>query len=472
MPETHFLSDGFISSTKKHLGGRLCVNGVCYGVLAVLISTVPVHAADYPEKPVKVVVPFAPGGGSDTFVRIVQGVVQSEGLLEQRLVVINRPGAGGTIGSQFAKDAEPDGYTILNLHDGILSARHAGQTEYGPEAFEPIAATGRTGSMVCVKAGSRWTSLPQLLKAARDQPNTITFAANLGALSHFAGLKLESAFDGAGFRYVPTGGGAKRFGDLIGEHVEVSVFAVAEYAQFKDGGLQAIAFLDTERHPAFPDVRTAREDDIDVVWDLIQYWWAPKGTPQHRVDRIVKMLRDAMASAAMRKRLEELMIEPLFLSGQPLQRELLKRELIISQVGTGDPIKLPDTPLFVILATVLLGIVATAQCCLPRRPCPDGTHSATDDSPQEVLVGAGPGHIEQKTSLRLPLITAAMLLIFCLLFSLRVAPYWLLSTSFILILGTCLLNHNRRNMSALIAAAVLVGPGCHYLFTEVLVIDI
>ncbi len=456
----------------KNRVGHLFARCMCFCLLAVLNSTVPVHAADYPKKPVKIVVPFAPGGGSDTFVRIVQGVVQSEELLEQRLVVINRPGAGGTIGSQYAKDSEPDGYTVLNLHDGILSARHAGQTEYGPEAFEPIAATGRTGSMVCVKAGSRWTSLPQLLQAASDQPNTITFAANLGALSHFAGLKLESAFDGAHFRYVPTGGGAKRFGDLIGEHVEVSVFAVAEYAQFKDGGLQAIAFLDAERHPAFPDVRTAREDDIDVVWDLIQYWWAPKGTPQHRVDRIVKMLRDAMASAAMRQRLEELMIEPLFLSGQPLQKELLKREFIISQVGTGDPIELPDTPLFVILATVLLGMVAVTQRHIMKRQRPAETNPAPADTAGQTLAGVGPEHIEQKTSLRLPLITAAMLLIFCLLFSLRIAPYWLLSTSFILILGTCLLHHSRRNMSALIAVAVLVGPGCYYLFTEVLVIDI
>ena len=68
--------------------------------------------------------------------------------------------------------------------------------------------------------------------------------------------------------------------------------------------------------------------------------------------------------------------------------------------------------------------------------------------------------------------TVALLLVFCLLFSFRIAPYWLLSASFILALGIRLLNHNRRNMSALLAAAVLAGPGCYYLFTEVLIIDI
>ncbi len=472
MPGTHLLSSTVIGSKTKDCAERFFDRCFCFGILAVLVSSCPVFAADYPTKPVKIVVPFAPGGGSDTFVRIVQGVVQNEGLLEERLVVINRPGAGGTIGSQFARDADPDGYTIMNLHDGILSARHAGQTEYGPEAFEPIAATGRTGSMVCVKAGSRWTSLPQLLQSARDQPNTITFAANLGALSHFAGLKLELAFDGADFRYVPTGGGAKRFGDLIGGHVEVSVFAVAEYAQFKDGGLQAIAYLGKERHPAFPDVRTARDDGIDVVWDLIQYWWAPKGTPQHCVDRIVQMLRDAMASAAMQRRLAELMIEPLFLSGQPLRKELLKREAIISQVGTGDPVDLPNSPLFVILAIAFLGVIAAAQRCTPGLRRSAGINMPIADSPRHDAVAAGSGHVEQETFMRLRLITAASLLIFCLLFSLRIVPYWLLSTCFILVLGACLLHHNRRNMSALIVASVLLGPGCYYLFTEVLVIDI
>jgi putative tricarboxylic transport membrane protein len=472
MSGTHSLSNESVDKIMSDGGSHRFGRRLWFGILAGLVSTIPTHATDYPAKPVKIVVPFAPGGGSDTFVRIVQGVVQNEELLEERLVVINRPGAGGTIGSQFAKNAEPDGYTILNLHDGILSARHAGQTEYGPEAFEAIAATGRTGSMVCVKAGSRWTSLPQLLKAARDNPKTITFAANLGALSHFAGLKLESAFDGASFRYVPTGGGAKRFGDLIGEHVEVSVFAVAEYAQFKDGGLLAIAYLDNERHPAFPDVRTAREDDIDVVWDLIQYWWAPKGTPQHCVDRIVKTLRDAMDSAAMQQRLAELMIEPLFLSGQPLQKELLKREVLISQVGTGDPIELPNTPLFVVVVTVLLGIVGTTQRRIQnlQRPA-DISLSLTDTSNRNsVTTVQEPG--ERNNSLRLRMTTVALLLVFCLLFSFRIAPYWLLSASFILALGIRLLNHNRRNMSALLAAAVLAGPGCYYLFTEVLIIDI
>ena len=98
------------------------------------------------DQPVKLIVPFGPGGESDTFTRIMQGVIRDEGLMEQPLVIINRGGAGGTIGSRQLKDAKPDGTQLLVLHDGILSAKITGQVEYGPEAFEPIAATGRASS--------------------------------------------------------------------------------------------------------------------------------------------------------------------------------------------------------------------------------------------------------------------------------------------------------------------------------------
>ena len=91
-------------------------------------------AAPYPNRPVKVLVPFAAGGGSDTFARVIAQGVKDNRLLPQPLVVINVPGAGGTIGSRRARDAPADGYTLLNLHDAILTAKHAGVASFGPDA--------------------------------------------------------------------------------------------------------------------------------------------------------------------------------------------------------------------------------------------------------------------------------------------------------------------------------------------------
>ena len=111
----------------------------------------PLHAADFPERPVEVIVPFGAGGGSDTFVRILQKAIREENLSPQPLIIRNAGGAGGTIGSRQARDATPDGYTIMCLHDGIYTAEHYGNADWGPADFEPIAATGRSGVIVAAQ---------------------------------------------------------------------------------------------------------------------------------------------------------------------------------------------------------------------------------------------------------------------------------------------------------------------------------
>ena len=105
----------------------------------------------YPAKPIKLVVPFGPGGGSDTFGRIIKLGIDEAGLLPQPFVIINRPGGSATIGSRYVRDAKPDGYTLLLLHDAIITAKYSGKVKYGPEAFEPVASTGEIGMVVVVK---------------------------------------------------------------------------------------------------------------------------------------------------------------------------------------------------------------------------------------------------------------------------------------------------------------------------------
>lgn len=415
---------------------------------------------DYPSRPVKVIVPFSPGGGSDTFVRIVLGVIESEQLFSQPLVVINVPGAGGSIGSRRVRDVEPDGYTILNLHDGILSAKLAGQTEYGPEAFQAIAATGKTSSMVCVRSDARWESLQQMLAEAAEKPNTIKFGANLGALSHFDALRMEKEFPGAQYRYVPTGGGAKRFGDLLGDHIDVTVFNIAEFDQFRDGGLRALAVFANKRHPDFPDVPTAKECGVNVVRDSMQYWWAPLDTPPEAVERFSQLLRDAMKTEALQAKLRELKMEPTFMAGRELKSFLARQEIAMSSVGTAKPIKLPDTALLLITVTTLLGVLLIVQRLKDR--------SLAKAENAVVLPQANDPPKQVKRSF----VTLGLLLVFCFLFSTKAVPFWLLSTAFIFVLGCVLLPLTKRNIATLLTSAIIVGPGCYFIFTKILTIDL
>ena len=164
-----------MASRRRSFAERLGLAAVALGI------ALPHAAAEFPERPVDVVVPFAAGGGSDTFVRILQKAIRENDLSPQPFVVRNAGGAGGTIGSRRARDAKPDGHTILCLHDGIYTAQHYGTAEWGPADFEPIAATGRSGVVVAVAEDSPYENLAELMADAKERPYRVVCGTNLGA---------------------------------------------------------------------------------------------------------------------------------------------------------------------------------------------------------------------------------------------------------------------------------------------------
>jgi len=323
--------------------------------LVLTTALLPLLAAAFPERPVEVIVPFSAGGGSDTFVRILQKAVVEEKLSEHRLIVRNAGGAGGTIGSRQAKDAAPDGYTIMCLHDGIYTAQHYGNADWGPADFEPIAATGRSGVVVAVAENSHYQDLAALMKDAVERPYTLVFGTNLGAPNHYSALFLQAGKPGAKFRFTQTGGGAKRLAQLKGGHVDVTGFSVAEYLQFKEAGVHALAVLSEERASVLPQVPTAREQGVDALHSLVQFWWAPKGTAPDRVDALARLLERAMATDQVRARLAELQIEPLFLTGQALNDAVVERSTVLEGITIERPPALPPLHWIVLGLAVFCG---------------------------------------------------------------------------------------------------------------------
>lgn len=312
----------------------------------------------YPNRPIKLVVPFAPGGSSDTFARVIQRAIEEHHLLPRPIVIINRGGAGGTIGSRFVKDSEPDGYTILLLHDAILSAREAGKVEFGPEAFEPIIGTGEDSEVIVVRDDSRFSTLPALLEAATHEPETITFAVNFGAPSHVTARRLERASTGSRFRFVQSGGGADRLSALLGGHVEVSLFSVGEFVRFQPAGLRALAVMDAERHPALPEVPTARESDIDVTSGIMHYWWAPRGTPSEHCTILAEAIRAAMETPRVQDALRATHTTPTVLDARPMSQRLRLAERQMRSLGRPQADFLKWYPPTILGVTIVLaGIV-------------------------------------------------------------------------------------------------------------------
>ena len=403
--------------------------------------------AEFPRKPIKVIVPFGPGGDSDTFARLVQKTVRDHDLLDEPLVILNVPGAGGTVGSRSVRDAAPDGYKILNLHEGIYTSKYSGRATYGPEAFRPIAATAESSLVICVRDDSPYQDLADLMGAVVQSPDTILFGMAQGTPTHFAGRRLENAAgDGARFRMVASGGGAKRRNDLVGEHVDVTPFSLAEYIGFQAGGVRAIAYLAAERHPDLPDVPTARELGFDVVMHHVHYWWAPRATPDLAVERIADMLEAAMATDYLRGRLAETKTEPLFLRGAALESHLAARDLEFQDVALVHYGGLPDP---VVPVLVITGILAVAILLGARR---------------SGRLGAG--------NWQHGLAVLAVLSIYLLAMQLAHVPYPWATMALIPALAIVCGARSPAAIARITAIGTAVAWSCFFIFTRILVIDL
>ncbi len=429
--------------------GRLaCVAAIAACVFPSCRDDGPSGAGEFPRKPIKVIVPFPAGGGSDTFTRIMQKAIRENELLPQPIVVINVPGAGGSVGSRRVRDAQPDGYTILNLHEGMLSSKYSGRTAYGPEAFRPIAATGRSGLVICVRNDSPFQSLAELMEAAVKTPEGVRFGMAPGTPTHFTGRKLELAAEGARFRMVASGGGSKRFNDLLGRHIDATPFSVAEFIKFAPGGIRALAYLGRERHSAFPDLPTARESGFEVSMTHIQYWWAPKSTPNPAIERLAEALKAALETEFVREKLAELKTEPLFLAGGELEDHLAARE---SEFRDAALVQYDDVPDPVAPVTVLAVLLAVAAIFKSRG-----------GSPQRSTA----------TAWRYFAMTAGILALYVLAMQVAGLSFATATVLFIPLMGIAAGVRSLRNVALLTAAGALLAWGCVLVFTEVLVVDL
>ena len=289
--------------------------------LAVSVASMPLIAQEFPDKPVRVVVPFGAGGGSDTLVRVIQEAVKQSGELSEPMVVLNVPGAGSAVGSRRVRDADPDGYEILFNHVALLSNEISGNTDVSYKDFEPIVATGEMCTIPMVKDDSPYESLKDLVNAASSEPDTVLAGVNMGGLNHTAGLMLQSTAD-AEFRFVQIGGGAKVFAALLGGHVQVGFFTGAEAVNYGAQGLRALAVLSPERDANLPDLPTAAELGYDVTLCTSNMWFAPKGTPQETVDILEGAISVAMETPFAKEKMEEFGLTPTVTSGDELDAAL------------------------------------------------------------------------------------------------------------------------------------------------------
>ena len=406
---------------------------------------------EYPKKPIEVVVPFKAGGGSDVLVRMFQKVINKNNLLPVPLVVVNRPGASATDGSRFVKGADADGYTLLNLHDAIIISKQFGKVDYGPDAFEAVAGTTSNTMVVVVKEESPYKTLDDLIEDAKSRPSNIIFGCAMGTPTHVGGLMLQKE-GGVKFNLVQSGGGAARLEQLMGGHIDISVFSVAEYLTFKSQGMKALAVLGEERHPDLPDLPTAKESGVNAVSDVTQYWWFPKGTDPKIVKKISDVLKKAMEDEELQAFLAKNKMSNTFYAGEELQNKIQKTELKISNLEADSTHELPPFHLFVIgtLAVFLVFIVYDSMT--KKKPIEDVVKETVDYTPAIITIGS--------------------LCLYIFLMSLGIVDFRILTFVFMMGLGLYLSSKQLINKEVLLECSLIISLGTYYIFTNIVHVDL
>ncbi len=287
-----------------------CIRRQALLALALGLVTVAAGAQEsvesYPSKPIRLIVPFPPGGGGDILARLVMNRVAKE--LGQPLVVENLAGAGGNVGAQAATRAPADGYTLFYGTNGTHAINHSLYKSPGFDPrkdFEPISRLTRIAALVAVRPGLEVATFPDLLKLIRSRPGKLTFAsAGNGTTSHLAGEMLKSQA-GLFMVHIPYRGGGPAMTDLIGGQVDLMIDVMPSTApQVRAGRVKGLAVSTAQRVASFADLPTIAESGVpgfDVgAWDAI---FAPVGTPRGVIAKVNTAIHKALADPELRQQL-------------------------------------------------------------------------------------------------------------------------------------------------------------------------
>ena len=247
--------------------------------------------AAYPDRPIKLIVPWAAGGDTDNIFRPFAPLLQKQ--LGQPVVIANVGGASGTKGAKEAKDSPADGYTLYAVHDYIHSTYYAGVADVQYTDFEPICMISSTASVLTASPKTPWKTMKDMLADAKARPGQITVGATLASTSHFFPALIEKSA-GIKFKYVSYEGLAPRMNAILGGHIDLTDSNLTQKGKVEAGELKFLAIATEKRSPEMPSVPTLKELGVNVVYDVNRGIMAPKGTPAD----VLAKLESACAAAA------------------------------------------------------------------------------------------------------------------------------------------------------------------------------
>jgi tripartite-type tricarboxylate transporter receptor subunit TctC len=293
---------------------RTLYSALCAGALIAALGAAAASAQDYPNRPITLVVPFPPGGSTTIVARIVADKMSEA--LGQSIVIDNRGGAGGTVGSRAVAKSPGDGYTILLGYTGTLAIGPTlyGNAGYDPRAdFAPIGRIGTAPNTLVVHPSLPVHSVAELIAYAKANPGKLNYgSAGIGTVSHVCGEYFATAA-GVKITHIPYKGTGPAIIDLLGGHIPMAFAPVpATHENARTGKLRMLAVTSAVRSTLLPDVPTIAEAALPGFEAVLRYGLvAPPGTPRGVIDKLNAALNSALASEEVRARLAIDGAEPL-----------------------------------------------------------------------------------------------------------------------------------------------------------------
>ena len=270
--------------TRRHLGA----------LAAMLLAAGPALAqSDFPNKPIELVVPFQPGGGTDALARSFADATRKH--TTQSLIIVNKPGASGSIGWQDVMHAKPDGYRLAVITVELATLAHMGIGKVTADDLQPIAQLNADQAAITVRADAPWNTVEEFLATARKDAGKVGMGnAGNGSIWHLAASALEDK-TGVKFNHVPFQGAGPAVLALLGGHIDAVAVSPAEVTtHVQSGKLKTLAVMADKRVPGFDKVPTLKERNIDLVIGTWRGIAAPKGTPP----QVVAYLKDLALKAS------------------------------------------------------------------------------------------------------------------------------------------------------------------------------
>jgi tripartite-type tricarboxylate transporter receptor subunit TctC len=271
------------------------------GLLLALTTTVAAQS-DYPNRPVRLIIPFPPGGSNDVVGRVIAQHLGEA--LGKQVIVDNRAGAGGVIGTEVASKTAPDGYTLLGISLAHAVNPWLYKLPYDPiKAFAPIGIMGKGPVVLSVNPTLPVQSVKELVALAKQKPGDLQYAsAGVGSFQHLS-AELFKLTAGVDILHIPFKGGGPAMTDVMGGHTKVLFSSLVQTTpHIKSGKLRALAVGGTERSTVLPDLPTVAEAGVPGY--ASENWWgivAPAGTPAPIIERLHKALTQAQDNPEAKK---------------------------------------------------------------------------------------------------------------------------------------------------------------------------